>query len=111
MKAKPNKRLEKCRIRTGVLRSDKSLGNNGAFQIPFNKSFTLMVVVSDTSGWDMLCPWSINTTIAITALIHAANPVVDLGMVTNAGSDSGTLVPFSVANNGTKSYVKLYTLA
>ena len=67
--------------------------------------------MGDTSGWNLLCPWSINSTVAITALIHAASPVKDLGMVTDVGDDAGTLVPFQVDNAGTILYVKMYALA
>ena len=68
--------------------------------------------MGDTSGWNILAPWSINSTIAITALIHSANPIVDLGQVTNAGADTaGTLVPFHVDDGGTIRYVKMYNLA
>ena len=51
MKNKPNKLLEKCRIKKGLLKSDKELGNNGAFEIPY-KNIILTVVASDQSGWD-----------------------------------------------------------
>ena len=52
MKKKPSKRLEKYRVRSGVLRSDKSFGNNGAFEIPYRKGFVLTVVASDKLGWE-----------------------------------------------------------
>lgn len=52
MKKKPSKQLEKCRVTTGVLRSDKSYGNNGAFLIPYKKGIDLSIVASDQFGWD-----------------------------------------------------------
>ncbi len=52
MKKKPNKFLEKCRIKEGILKSDKSFGNNGAFEIPYKKSIVLNVIASDQIGWD-----------------------------------------------------------
>ncbi len=52
MRKKPNKVLEKCRVTTGVLGSNKSYGNNGAFTIPYKKGIVLNVVASDKEGWD-----------------------------------------------------------
>lgn len=52
MKSKPNKKLEKYRIKTGVLRSNKSHGNNGVFLIPHKRNIELKVVVSEGLGWD-----------------------------------------------------------
>lgn len=52
MKSKPSKKLEKCRVKTGVLKSDRSYGNNGMFMIPFKRDIVLKVVVSDQMGWD-----------------------------------------------------------
>jgi len=65
--------------------------------------------LGDSSGWDMLCPWSINTNRAITALIHAANPILDVAYqaATPIGGACGS-VPFMVANNGTVLYMRLY---
>ena len=34
------------------MRSDKSFGNNGLFEIPYTRNATLTVVVSDKLGWD-----------------------------------------------------------
>jgi hypothetical protein len=39
------------RVRTGLLGSDETLGNNGAFLIPF-RSYTFSVVASDELGWE-----------------------------------------------------------
>ena len=66
--------------------------------------------IGDASGWDILAPWSINTSKAITALIHSANPTVDLAY--QAASPTAAAVgsiPFMVANNGTVLYMRLYT--
>lgn len=52
MKSKPSKFLEKCRVKTGAFRSDKSLGNNGMFDIPYKRNIDLSVVASDKGGWD-----------------------------------------------------------
>ena len=52
MRKKPSKSLEKHRIKTGVLKSDRSYGNNGAFLVPYRKGIDLSVVASDQGGWD-----------------------------------------------------------
>jgi hypothetical protein len=39
------------RVRGGVIGSDESYGNNGAFMIPF-ESYKLLVVASDGEGWE-----------------------------------------------------------
>ena len=52
MRTKPTKQVEKYRVIKGLLKSDKSFGNNGLFLIPYKKSFILNVVVSDQDGWD-----------------------------------------------------------
>ena len=51
MKSKPSKFLETWRVKEGALKSDRSLGNNGAFLIPY-KRFLLTVMASDQMGWD-----------------------------------------------------------
>lgn len=53
MKSKTTDFIEKCRIKTGPMRSSSALGFNGAFFIPsadFTK--TLKVVCSDGEGWE-----------------------------------------------------------
>lgn len=55
MRNTPNVRAERYRIREGIIGSDSSYGNNGAFSIPFSLpvgKITLDVVVSDEEGWD-----------------------------------------------------------
>ena len=52
MRKRPSKKVEKCRVKTGVLKSDKSYGNNGAFLIPYNRNIELKVIISDQIGWD-----------------------------------------------------------
>ena len=52
MKRKPSKFLEKCRAKTGVLKSDRSMGNNGMFLIPNKRGVVLTVVASNQGGWD-----------------------------------------------------------
>jgi len=52
MKRKPGKFLEKCRVKTGVLKSDRSRGNNGMFLIPNKRGVVLTVVASNQGGWD-----------------------------------------------------------
>lgn len=42
---------EQYRVKEGVLASDESYGNNGAFKIPF-ESYNLGVVASDGRGWE-----------------------------------------------------------
>lgn len=39
------------RVKTGMLGSDDSYGNNGAFTVPF-KGFDFRVVASDGEGWE-----------------------------------------------------------
>ncbi len=67
-------------------------------------------ILGDTDALSF--PWSINTSNAgITALIDCSGTTTaDLSVVTNAGSDTGTLVPFARDVNATK-YIKLYDLA
>lgn len=43
--------VERYRITTGLLASDSTFGNNGAFIVPYNGD-KLSVVVSDQGGWD-----------------------------------------------------------
>lgn len=58
MKKAPNKDIEEYRQTTGIMASDSSYGNNGAFNIPYprlNKNQvqeTLFVVASDCENWD-----------------------------------------------------------
>ena len=52
MNRKPSKLLEKYRVKEGVLKSDRSLGNNGLFLIPNKRGVVLTVVASDQAGWD-----------------------------------------------------------
>lgn len=68
-------------------------------------------VLGDTDA--LTFPWSINAgnNSGITALIETGTIDGDLGGVTNAGSDSGKLVPLYRDANGNKGYVKIYTLA
>jgi hypothetical protein len=42
----------KYRIRSGLLASDRSYGNNGAFEIPIESHITAYVIASDGSGWE-----------------------------------------------------------
>lgn len=67
-------------------------------------------ILGDTDALSF--PWSINTSNAgITALIDCSGTTTgDLSVVTNAGGDTGTLVPFCRDVNATK-YIKLYDLA
>jgi hypothetical protein len=39
------------RVRTGILGSDDSEGNNGCFKIPF-RSYEFTVIASDGEGWE-----------------------------------------------------------
>lgn len=56
-------------------------------------------------------PFSINTNnTAITALFDVNN-LTDLGLITDAGSDDGTLVPLMKDVNGAVKYVKIYSTA
>jgi hypothetical protein len=52
MKKKPEKRLEKYRVKKGAFGSDRSCGNNGVFLIPYKRDIILKVIVSDGMGWD-----------------------------------------------------------
>lgn len=51
MKQMTGQFLERCRIRTGRYASDRSLGFNGAFEIPWGK-ITFRVICSDGAGWE-----------------------------------------------------------
>lgn len=51
MRNAPNLKVEKHRVVAGMIGSDDSFGNNGAFEIPY-KSLTLRVLCSDQHGWD-----------------------------------------------------------
>ena len=51
MRRNPTKRIEKYRIVTGPMASDKSYGANGAFFIPY-KDIGLRIVASDGYGWE-----------------------------------------------------------
>lgn len=42
---------EQYRIKTGIMGSDESYGNNGSFKIPF-ESFEFSVIASDQEGWE-----------------------------------------------------------
>lgn len=42
---------EENRITTGHLGSDKSYGNNGLFEVPF-ESYVLRIIASDGEGWE-----------------------------------------------------------
>jgi hypothetical protein len=68
-------------------------------------------VLGDTNA--LTFPWSINAgnNSGITALIETGTIDGDLGGVTNAGTDSGKLIPFYYDANGNKGYIKIYTLA
>lgn len=66
-------------------------------------------ILSDTDALSF--PFSVNTNnTAITALFDVNN-LTDLGMITDNGSDDGTLVPLMRNAAGTLKYVKLYNLA
>lgn len=53
MRRSPPPHIERYRIRTGPLASDKSFANNGAFLIPHPDTESLLaVVVSDGAGWE-----------------------------------------------------------
>lgn len=60
MRQAPNSRIEPYRIRSGPLASATTDGNNGAFLFPMRvkynnqstKDQVLIVIVSDTDGWD-----------------------------------------------------------
>ncbi len=68
-------------------------------------------ILGDTDA--LTFPWSINAgnNSGITALIETGTWDGDLGGVTNAGTDSGRLIPFYRDANGNKGYIKVYTLA
>lgn len=51
MKTKPTRQVERDRIVTGPMRSDASMGNNGAFRL-YRKPHELHVIVSDGKDWD-----------------------------------------------------------
>jgi hypothetical protein len=60
-------------------------------------------------GGEFVFPFSLNTqNNGITALFECMT-ATDLGQITNAGSDAGTLVPLFRDSGGNMRYVKLYT--
>jgi len=63
---------------------------------------------NDAAGY---FPFSINTSgVTTTALFQCNTPALDLGLVVNAGSDAGNLIPIAKDVGGTVHYVKTYTL-
>ena len=52
MKNNPHKNAEKYRITKGPMASDKSYGNNGAFEIPGPQKAVLWTIASNEGGWD-----------------------------------------------------------
>ena len=56
-------------------------------------------------------PFSINTDNSGITAIFDVNTTSDLGIVTNAGTDDGTLIPILRDNSGNMRYVKVYTAA
>lgn len=46
-----NKTIEQYRILTGLLASDESFGNNGAFEIRLDSTI-LYIICSDGAGWE-----------------------------------------------------------
>lgn len=43
---------EKYRITKGIMASNGSYGNNGAFEVPFSNRSTAFVIASDGEGWE-----------------------------------------------------------
>ena len=78
MKAKPSKFLESHRVRDGVLASDAGYGNNGAFDVPFDK-VTMCVVASSEAGWDHVSVRTEerNATICGHCSVHVKTPIWD----------------------------------
>lgn len=64
-------------------------------------------ILGDTDGLSF--PFSLNTNNAGITALFDVNTNTDLGIITNAGSDEGTLVPLSRDVNGNIIYVKIYT--
>ena len=52
MRNPPDPRLSQARVRTGLLRSDDSLGNVGAFSIKGPRGTRLTIVASNGMGWE-----------------------------------------------------------
>lgn len=52
MRPPPNPKVERFRVRQGPLKSNSTLGNNGAFSIPHPSGVMLFCIVSDDKGWD-----------------------------------------------------------
>lgn len=58
MQSKPSKFLESHRVLDGVLASDKSCGNNGAFELAYND--VLLVIIASSDGvWDHISVHSV----------------------------------------------------
>lgn len=77
----------------------------------FGMRAQMIVDATDLAAASRACPFSVNTNnMSISAVIDCNN-LTDLGLVTDAGSDDGTLIPLMIDNAGTKKYVKIYSLA
>jgi hypothetical protein len=65
-------------------------------------------ILGDTDALSF--PFSLNTNNAGITALFDVNTTTDLGIVTNAGTDNGTLIPLARDINGNIIYVKVYTL-
>jgi hypothetical protein len=90
--------------------------NNGIYEesaatitgalVVFGMRMQCILVDTDAGG---IFPFSINVNgVTTTALFQCNIPATDLGLVTDAGSDNGTLVPFYKDAGGNIGYVKIY---
>jgi hypothetical protein len=70
---------------------------------------SLMDIPTAVTGTGRVCPFSLNTNNkGITALFDCQT-ASDLGTITNAGTDVGSLVPLFIDNSGNLRYVRVYT--
>lgn len=51
MRRNPTKRIERYRVTSGALASNRSDGANGAFIVPLNSGVQVCVIASDSTSW------------------------------------------------------------
>ena len=98
-----------CAQTNGLWSGASGVLTNGVFI--FGMRAQCLLQTNGGAGGATFYPFSVVNNTNITSAIFKCNDASsDLGRTTNAGVDSGLLVPLYTDNSGTK-YVKLYTLA
>lgn len=52
MKEKPSEKIEKARVCSGPMASDRTFGNNGLFRLRLKSGEKMTIIASDGGGWD-----------------------------------------------------------